>query len=301
MSLHRLVLATLTTTFVLLLWGGFVHVTESSLACPDWPLCFGEFFPEMKGKVAIEHGHRLLAATVGLLTIGIVVGSWRMKAQDIGLHRMAWFALFLVVFQGLLGGITVIYRLPTVVSTAHLTLGSFFFCVLIWLAFRTRPGPAGDPVLEVVRWAKIGTGFVFVQLVLGALVRHTGAGLVCNNDMWLCNGHWWPTLAHWDPIPLQMARLHMIHRGMAMVVTVVVVWIAVCSARRGKEMGRPDLARWALVGPVLVLAQVILGMFTVHSFISIPVVMAHLAGAELLLAHQWSLALFATGRRGASS
>lgn len=301
MSLHRLVLATVTITFGLLLWGGFVHATESSLACPDWPLCFGEFFPEMKGKVAIEHGHRLLAMAVGILTIAIVAGSWRTRDRDAVLHRIAWFALALVIFQGVLGGITVIYRLPTVVSTAHLSLGSFFFCVLIWLAFRTRPDPPSSSVAEVVRWARIGTAVVFAQLVLGAVVRHTGSGLVCNNDMWLCNGHFWPSADHWDPIPLQMARLHMVHRVNAIIVSVVVVWGTVRSHRAARIAGRPELARWALAGPVFLLAQVVLGLATVHTFISIPVVTAHLAGAELLLAHQWSLSLYAGGRDGGAS
>src|SRR5215468_2558833 len=122
MSLYRFVVSLTVLTFVLLLMGGLVHNTRSSLACPDWPLCFGSAFPKMVGGVAYEHSHRLAATTVGLLTVALLVtlalrGRWKLGA----------IGLLLVVFQGVLGGITVIYRLPTMVSTSHLAVSLIFF------------------------------------------------------------------------------------------------------------------------------------------------------------------------------
>src|SRR4051794_41950912 len=76
MSLRRFAIVTAACTFVLLLMGGIVHNTRSSLACPDWPLCFGRVFPKMEGGVLVEHSHRLVAATVSMLAVGVMGGCW---------------------------------------------------------------------------------------------------------------------------------------------------------------------------------------------------------------------------------
>src|SRR3989338_3395179 len=124
---NRIAAITLIMTFFLLILGAVVHNTGSSLACPDWPLCFGEIFPEMRGGVAIEHGHRLTAAVVGLLTILMTLLFYFRRPQDRQLQRLSLAALGLVIFQGILGGLTVIYKLPTLISTAHLGLSMIFF------------------------------------------------------------------------------------------------------------------------------------------------------------------------------
>jgi len=108
-------------TYGLILLGGFVHNTESSLACPDWPLCYGEFFPKMEGGVLIEHSHRLLASLVGLLSILNCFFIYRSKDERQGPNsfnfKFSLIVLGVVIIQGILGGITVIYKLPTIVST----------------------------------------------------------------------------------------------------------------------------------------------------------------------------------------
>ena len=112
MRVKNLALVALITTFVLIIWGAVVHNTESSLACPDWPLCYNKFFPNMEGSILIEHGHRLLATLVGILSIGIVGFSFvdRKKSESHNrLFNLSCFSLFLVIAQGALGGITVIY------------------------------------------------------------------------------------------------------------------------------------------------------------------------------------------------
>lgn len=287
-TLHRYAWVCVITTFCLLVWGGLVHATGSSLACPDWPLCYGQVFPEMQGGVAIEHGHRLLASLVGVLSIGLLVLVRRSRR----VKTMAATAVLLVVVQGALGGLTVIFRLPPLVSTAHLALGSAFFCLLIAIALRIQDGNRSQtrqsPSRGIVRLASIGTILVYVQLVVGALVRHTSAGLACNNQVVLCNGAWWPTEPGSGP-----AMLHMGHRALGLLVALYVTWSAVRAIRSARSAGRIDLARHAVAGPFLVIAQIALGMWTVHSFIDASFVTAHLAGAELLLAQQWTLKLLA--------
>src|SRR5262249_24242389 len=91
-------------TFCLVIAGGLVTSTGSALAVPDWPLSFGQFFPKMEGGVLYEHGHRLVAASVGLLTIILAVWLW-LQTQEPPLKKAGWVALGLVCAQGILGGV----------------------------------------------------------------------------------------------------------------------------------------------------------------------------------------------------
>src|SRR3954454_5266341 len=101
---HGLAVATAAATFLLILLGGIVHGTGSSLACPDWPTCYGSLMPEMKGGVAVEHSHRLAAGAVSLLTIGLAALLTRYRRQRPLLNRVGWVAVGLVLFQATLGG-----------------------------------------------------------------------------------------------------------------------------------------------------------------------------------------------------
>src|SRR3989338_3199350 len=117
---RRFLYLLLVLVFLLLLMGGLVHNTGSSLACPDWPLCYGSLLPEMTGGVEIEHSHRLMATAVGLVTVILALLIWKRRKGDRELRQMAMAAVVLVVVQGLLGGITVLYQLPHLVSISHL-------------------------------------------------------------------------------------------------------------------------------------------------------------------------------------
>src|SRR2546426_8092793 len=114
-GIHRLAAATATATFVLLFVGGLVTSTGSGLAVPDWPLSFGQVLPPMVGGVLFEHGHRLVAALVGCLTL--VLALWIAIGQPRPLVRPArLLALFAGVLPGLPGGLTRLYKLPVAVS-----------------------------------------------------------------------------------------------------------------------------------------------------------------------------------------
>src|SRR2546427_453577 len=130
---HRFAKLTAAAAFLLLVIGGAVNPTGSSLACPEPTLvCHGELFPAMKGGVLYEHGHRLAAMTVGLLQIVLTILLIRRRPR---LTRLARLLLGLVIVQGTLGAITVYYKLPWFVSTAHLMVGMSYFAALIYTAF----------------------------------------------------------------------------------------------------------------------------------------------------------------------
>ncbi len=279
MPAHFFSLVAVIATFALLILGGVVHGTGSSLACPDWPTCYGEWMPEMTGGILYEHSHRLLGTVVGLLTIGVAVTLHLQRASAPRLARLGWLALAVVVFQGVLGGVTVMLRLPTAVSTAHLATAMAFFCLLAYLAWETRPSLV-IPRLEDSRWrapARVALALCYVQIVLGALVRHTGAGLACP-DLPLCHGQVWPS-PDVAVIP-GAAHLHVTHRFMGVIVAVVLVALAVSVARGAASPSARRLA-WAIL--VLVPVQVTLGVLSVTSLLGLFEVTSHLGVGALLL------------------
>src|SRR5919204_1582072 len=150
-GLHRLALLTAAATLGLLFVGALVTSTGSGLAVPDWPLSFGQVFPPMVGGVLFEHGHRLVAACVGLLTVTLMVllSQWEPRAWVRWLARGAVMAILL---QGTLGGVTVLFRLPLAVSVTHACLAQAFLCLVVTLAVCTAPGwqarPAGVVELQ---------------------------------------------------------------------------------------------------------------------------------------------------------
>src|SRR5262249_14298523 len=120
MLVHRFAIVTAIATYLLILLGGLVHGTGSSLACPDWPTCYGTLMPKMEGGVLVEHSHRIAAGTVVLFTLALaVLLRFSASPEARRLRPFGWLAVGLVFAQALLGGITVLLRLPTPISTAH--------------------------------------------------------------------------------------------------------------------------------------------------------------------------------------
>ena len=289
MLLHGLAIATAVATYLLILIGGLVHGTGSSLACPDWPTCYGTMMPVMQGGVAVEHSHRLAAGTVVILTLvlaALVTAS--KKPEHRHLRRPAWLAVGLVFTQALLGGITVLLRLPTLVSTLHTATSLLFFSTTLYLAVRSRPAratpmPAGDPkrAALAVNFALVTAVAVYFQMVLGGLVRHSGAALACL-DIPLCRGALWP-----DAHPTVLVQA--LHRLGATVVGLIVLMSSIASFRATAH--RLGLRLLALAPPVLVGVQIWLGLHAVTSFLDLATVEAHLGVATALLASQIGLAL----------
>src|SRR5215210_6173122 len=138
-GLHRFTVFVTCATFILIVAGALVTSNGAGLAAPDWPLSWGKVFPPMVGNLFYEHGHRLIATSVGMLTIGLTVWLWRSERRR-SVRRLGLIALGGVVAQGLLGGLTVKLMLPLWVSSAHACLAQLFFCTMVSLSVFTAPG-----------------------------------------------------------------------------------------------------------------------------------------------------------------
>ncbi len=180
--LHRYAVLVAVLTLFLVVAGASVTSNEAGLSVPDWPLSFGKVMPEMTGGIFYEHGHRMIATTVGLLTIILAIWLWRAD----GRRWLGWLgvaALGAVVLQGVLGGLTVLFLLPKAVSIGHACLAQLFFSTTVAIALFTSPswrrGVAAIPEAGSIRsLALLCPVAVLIQLALGAAYRHQAAGLV---------------------------------------------------------------------------------------------------------------------------
>ena len=262
--LHRYAALVAASTVLLIAAGGMVTSTDSGLAVPDWPNTYGEFmftFPMDKwvGGIFYEHGHRLIASTVGFLTIILAAWTWWVEPRR-WVRRLAFIALGAVILQGLLGGLTVIYLLPAPISIGHAGLAQVFFGLTLSIALFTSRGwrttvagaAADDAVLR--RVAVTTTVMVYVQIILGATMRHTEAGLAIP-DFPLAFGRLIPHV--WNA----GVGIHFAHRVGAVLVLAAIlataghVWY---HHRRRRELVRP-----ALLLVMLVLVQGTLGAYVV--------------------------------------
>lgn len=287
-GLHGFALLTAWATFVLIFVGGLVTSTGSGLAVPDWPLSFGQVFPPMVGGVLYEHGHRLTAAFVGLLTTVLAVWIW-VRERRAWVRGLGVGALGAILLQGLLGGLTVLYLLPTPVSVAHALLAQVFFCLTVTLAVVTGPGwmrQAGPSARRVhpglPTLCALTVGAIFGQLILGAVMRHTGAGLAIP-DFPLAFGRLLP------PLDSEAVLIHFLHRVGAVAVTACVggtlAWI-LARHRRDAWLLRPALAAAGLL-----LAQLALGALTIWTQKAVLPTTAHVAGGAGMLAASLTLTL----------
>jgi cytochrome c oxidase assembly protein subunit 15 len=277
--LHRYATFVACCTFLLVIAGGLVTSTGSALAVPDWPLSFGQLFPRMEGGVLFEHGHRLIAASVGALTVVLALWASRTEPRR-SVRALAWTLVGVVMLQGVFGGVTVLLRLPSAVSVAHAGLAQIFFALTVTMAAVTSPAhlaarPLPDSARGVRTPALVTALVLYVQILLGAIVRHTGAGLAIP-DFPLAFGRLVPEFSN-SLIMWQYA-----HRLGALAASVMVIWTVTRTVRRlGSE-------RFALLPAALMLAllglQVLLGALTIWSLRAVVPTTAHVATGSLLFA-----------------
>jgi cytochrome c oxidase assembly protein subunit 15 len=224
-------------------------------------LSFGQFFPAMEGGVFYEHGHRMIAGTVGILTVILAIWLWRTEPRS-GVRWLGVIAVVAVITQAVLGGITVLKRLPPPVSISHATLGQTFFCMMVALAVLTgfsEPLQRGAKLTKLQRLGVMTVGFIVLQLIMGATIRHTGKG---------------------------------VHAHMAGAV-LVAVHVLLLSRRAFENTSIKTLmGRWAAALPLLLVAQIILGFIAWRTG-PINVTVAHVAIGALIYAGSVTLTLLA--------
>ncbi|HEX6160519.1 MAG TPA: COX15/CtaA family protein [Thermoanaerobaculia bacterium] len=246
------------STLFLIFAGAMVTSTGSGLAVPDWPLSYGMLMPPMVGGIFYEHGHRMIAATVGFLTL--IQAFWLQRREPKRfVRRLGWLSLAAVIVQGLLGGLTVIYLLPKPISVSHAALAELFFCLNVSIAFFTSRWygslsamPKGD---APVKFAWGLTTLVFLQIVAGAVMRHLGAGLAIP-DFPLSFGKIVPPFVSTEVISAY------VHRVGGFIVAAAVIAMAIRLLRY--ERNHP-LRVVAHLLTILVAAQVLLGGYVIWS------------------------------------
>jgi cytochrome c oxidase assembly protein subunit 15 len=189
--LHRFASLLDFATFLLIVAGASVTSHRAGLSVPDWPTTYGNFmfsFPISKwvGNIRYEHVHRLIASMVGMLTI--VLTFWLVRKEPRRwVCRLGIAALGVVIAQGILGGLTVKLMLPPPISIAHASLAEAFFCITLALALVTserwieasRPIEAVNAGL-IRRFALGSTIAIYLQIILGATIRHSESGVVAH-------------------------------------------------------------------------------------------------------------------------
>ena len=299
-ALHLWCLATLAATFVLLCSGGLVTSKGVGMTVPDWPNSYGYnmfLFPLSRwvGGIFYEHVHRLIASGVGLMTVLLALALWMAEPRK-WVRVLGYLAVAAVIVQGVLGGLRVTMILDEL-GIFHGMLAQAYISLLVVIAVATsRAFATGGARCRwhapgLMRWAVALTVLVYLQLGLGATMRHEHAGLSIH-DFPLAYGQVWPMVdaerlavinaqrISSGEVPTTIGQIHlqMLHRTMAVVLAALFLVYA-WKARRA-AMGLRLASRWWLA---LLLVQIALGAWTVWSGKAADVTTAHVAVGALIL------------------
>ena len=263
-------------TFFLIALGASVRAMNAGLACPDWPLCFGDVIPDFHPQVYFEFIHRAIAGVVAIFTVFLHTILIRNPKMPSNLRMIAYFSILLLGMQVVLGGLTVL-NLHEEVVAAHLSMGTAFFGVLCWVyysvKYETSPFAALANAPKMARiFAPLALAAVYMQIVLGGFVASHYAALVCT-DFPTCHGKLIPTL---DGI----IGLQVIHRLGAYALTLILVTYAAYVLMNFTDKVLRKMS-WSLLA--LILIQVGIGISNVI-FLRPPIItVLHLAAGTALL------------------
>jgi heme a synthase len=257
-------------TWMVMAIGSATRVMNAGLACPDWPLCYGSVLPaeQMNLQVFLEWFHRLVASTVGFATIVLFGASWYFrKSLPKWLPWATSGSLSLVVFQGILGGLTVTQLLRFDIVTAHLGTGLLFFSSLLAIAtaltHQASFDDMGSPSAKLAWLGLSAAILVYLQSILGALVASQWALHQCFATQDMC-------------IVLNAHLIGVIPATLASIVLVVTVWLSKAIASVLKLV--------ATIAGLLVIAQVAIGYATYKLHLQVePLTIAHQATGSALL------------------
>jgi cytochrome c oxidase assembly protein subunit 15 len=274
----------------LMVLGALVRAHGAGLACPDWPLCFGELVPTMDLRVAFEWSHRLVAGGVALVFGALALLTLRRTSTAPAVRRLIVAATLILALQILLGALTVWHLLASWTVTAHLVSGSAFAASVLLVARGLADEPRGvisaPPVPTAVRvWISAAAALLVIQMVLGGLVSSRYAGLACPDWPTCSGGTWFPS---WQGA----VGLHLLHRSVGYALALTLVGAAVVCRRA------PSLTGLTILAAILVVLQVIVGVVNVRFVIPVEVTGLH-TGLAALLVLTLTLCVHTAWRRGA--
>jgi protoheme IX farnesyltransferase len=251
--IRRVAWITVTFTYFLVALGGTVRTTDSGLSCPDWPLCYGKAYEALNYHTFLEQFHRYVAAIVSVLVITLAISAFMWARKERHILVPALIAPVLLVIQIVLGGLTVLWKLPPNIITAHLGTALAIFATIITIAVMAgKPAESQEhpeKTRKFVRVAVTNALLVYGLMLSGSYVVGSGASLACTG--WpLCSAESWAVTNH-------LADINVLHRIFATIVGLVLIWTLISAWRRRKVA--PGQAWVALVGGVLFVAQAIVG------------------------------------------
>ena len=274
------------STLFLIFAGALVKSHEVGLSVPDWPTSYGYqmfAFPlsDMIGGIFYEHGHRMIAAIVGFLTLILAFSIYHTDDQ-LWLKKTGFLALGLVIVQGLFGGLTVLFLQPTPISVIHALFAQTFFMVTILIAYGLSDERAHRIPYDKVDNAGLKIpaywvmGLVYIQLIIGALMRHTQSGLAIP-DFPLAGGYLLPPFnqamlntvhaMQFDLdvpfVSMSQVVVHFLHRLGGVSVAIAVGWLAWKTYQIKDSNNR--IYRQSVLLDMLLLLQITLGAFTIWS------------------------------------
>ncbi|MGA7951986.1 MAG: COX15/CtaA family protein [Gloeobacterales cyanobacterium] len=270
----RILLYALVPSVILLMaLGGMTRVMNAGLSCPDWPLCFGTLFPEMNLQVFLEWFHRVVATAIGAVTLFLFGFSWWTRKQlPKGVPFWTGLALGTVLFQGVLGGLTVTESLRFDIVTAHLGTATLFLLILVGLAAALTPFQATGKKGPLLVLSVIAAVCGYIQVILGGLVASQWALQSCMGDGILC----------------QIMNNHLY----GVVPTTLMVLVIGVTAWRMKTY-HPQIRRLSLSAVGLLILQIVWGVTAFKIQLTAPLItVAHLITGVTLVATLVALVVF---------
>ncbi len=308
-ALHAIALLTACATFPLIFMGGLVTSHQAGMSVPDWPNSYGYnmfLFPPRLwiGGILYEHTHRLMATVVGFCAILLTIAAWKWESRRWA-RWLATSVLFAVIFQGVLGGLRVVL-VKLDLAIVHACFAQAFFCLAAleavvtsrwWLNAPDLSRTQGEPgASRLITLACACLFAIYLQLVVGAFMRHFDAGLAIP-DLPLAYGKLLPPTNQQElatvnthrvfemnlkPVTLEQIWLHFGHRIGACLVTLMILLVTGTVLRKHRQ--QRALIRPAMLLLILLLLQLTLGVLTVLFRKPADIASAHVAtGAAVLV------------------
>ena len=301
--IQKVIIITSIWTLLVIALGAYTRLVDAGLGCPDWPGCYGHLTvpssvtqPIQQHKAWSEMIHRYFAGTLGLLVFAVVVmGIRHVRKYGTRKQLMPFVTLFLLLlYQPILGMLTVTLQLMPIIVTQHLLVGMSILGILtLCYLVVTHPAPVSAPI-PLSRWALFGTILLFAQLALGAWTSTNYAAIVCNDFPFCQLAHWKLNFHEAFKLTLNTGinydgglisdnakrTIQMTHRVGALIIGLY--WFVIASATLFRQAHRTRLVKTVLLLLVLLMAQVCLGIANVLLARPLLIAVAHNLTAALL-------------------